>query len=171
MSVHIGYRRHDGKSVPRRRKGFAMLDALLMIFIVMVTLGAVFQSIQYSMTLRQRSQFDLDMFQTGQACFEALEAGGETQDIRDQTTLNNAMKNAVESLGGSERSSGVFRLRNFELTAGLDGAVDIVHGQAKIRIDITVPAESLPIKRSFDYTLNIYGSDPVKFTGYRQRIR
>lgn len=159
-----------------RRRGSSLIETLIMIIIVMFTIVGVFRSIQVAMSMRNRSQMDIDAFQTAQACFEALEAGGHGGDIRDQSSLNTAMIEAVSDLNGASTSviltsDGAYRYRNMELTAMFSSRND-AEGKVMISIDVTVPGESIAFTRSFGYTLNVYGSDPLALPhGYRQRIR
>lgn len=150
----------------KKRKAFALGEALILIVVVLITFGGIFSSINYAMNFRERAQADLDGYMTAQAWFEALEAE-EPEKIEDQATLNAAALKATERLGGEALGSGRFRVRNLVLLpvfGGTENGARLI--DMTVRKPTQIGTESL---LHFSRSFNIHGSNTVQDNAYKRQ--
>ena len=117
----------------RRRRAFALGEALILMIVVLITLGGIFSSIGYSMRLRGAAQTDLDSFLTAEAWFDALEAES-SEKIGSQSALIAAAREVIEHLGGGTVGKDRFSVGGTILTPVFRGTRDGVH-QIELKVD------------------------------------
>lgn len=99
----------------RKRRAFALGEALILIIVVLLAFGGIFSSMAYAMRLRSSSQVDLDSYMAAQAVFEAMEEN-ITKKVRDQSSLEAVASDViVNSLKGENLAGGNFLLRSVRL--------------------------------------------------------
>lgn len=154
-----------GRVRGKRRRAFALGEALILIVVVLITFGGIFSSIDYAMRLREQAQADLDGYMTAQAWFEALESE-EPEKIDGEKMLDSAAGRVINRLGGETLGFGRYRVRNLLLFPRFGGAVD-----GALRIDLVVrkPArgkEGAPLNFSRSY--NVHDSNTVEDNAYKR---
>lgn len=149
----------------RKRRAFALGEALILIIVVLLAFGGIFSSMAYAMRLRSSSQVDLDSYTTAQAWFDALEATPAHEKM-NQKVLNQSGLKVTESLGGSKISEGRFRLRSLELEAFFKEARD---GAYLVELLVRKPHGDGGGELRFLRSFNSYNSNTVRDSPYKRR--
>lgn len=148
----------------KRRRAFALGEALILIIVVMIAFGGIFSSMAMGIHMRERSQVDLDSYLVAQAWFDALESYKTPELIKDQSTLQTAALEASGHLGGSALG-GYFRVRVFDLIPQYKGTQNGAH-----LVELTVRRytdKDHPLV--FLKSLNSSSSNTVQDNAYKRR--
>lgn len=147
-----------------KRRGASMVEALILIVVVMVVIGGLFNSIGVSMRLRSHSQMDLDGYMTAQSLFEAL-ASTDPRTITNQSSLTSAVQAAAKQLGGTT-SGGKLHIRAFQLTPTYIEE----DGSRVIRLSLAMDGAAGRKALTFTSGMNAYAQDGVPDRPYRRQL-
>ena len=149
----------------RKRRAFALGEALILIVVVLLAFGGIFSSMAHAMRLRSFSQVDLDSYTTAQAWLDALEATPAHEKM-SQKSLEQAGLKVTRSLGGAGIAEGRFRLRSLELEAFFVEAKD---GAYLVELLVRKSNEYRDGELRFLRSFNSYNSNTVRDSPYKRR--
>ena len=141
----------------KRRRAFALGEALILIIVVLVTLGGIFSSIDYAVLLRERAQADLDGYMIAQAWFEALESE-KPENIENQSMLNVKALEAAKRLGGRALGKDRFAVRAVVLIPEFGGTLN---GARRVDLTVSKPQDKGTFLR-FSRSFNTHSSNTVQ---------